>query len=49
MRRLIQRVTEDVDQLTDDERDQIQQAAAIVRKTRQAFLGMPRIRQPCPT
>ncbi|WP_369211748.1 tyrosine-type recombinase/integrase [Streptomyces flavofungini] len=48
VRRLIQRVTEDVDQLTDDERDQIQQAAAIVRKTRQGFLGMPRIRQPLP-
>ncbi|GHG63678.1 hypothetical protein [Streptomyces griseocarneus] len=47
-RRLIQRVTEDVDQLTDDERDQIQQAAAIVRKTRQGFLGMPRIRRPLP-
>ncbi|MFD3422055.1 hypothetical protein [Streptomyces decoyicus] len=48
VRRLIQRVTEDTDQLTDDERDQIQQAAAIVRKTRQGFLGMPRIRQPLP-
>lgn len=48
VRQLIQRVTEDVDQLTDDERDQIQQAAAIVRKTRQGFLGMPRIRQPLP-
>ncbi|MFI9046160.1 hypothetical protein [Streptomyces sp. NPDC053427] len=48
MRRLIQRITEDVDQLTDDERDQIQQAAQIVRKTRQSFLGMPRIHQPLP-
>ncbi|MFF7415692.1 hypothetical protein [Streptomyces lydicus] len=39
---------EDVDQLTADERDQIQQAAAIVRKARQGFLGMPRVRQPLP-
>ena len=43
VRRLIHRVTEEVDQLTDAERAQIQQAAAIVRKTRQGFLGMPRI------
>ncbi|MFD5564445.1 tyrosine-type recombinase/integrase [Kitasatospora griseola] len=48
VRRLVRRVTENIDQLTDDERDQIQQAAAIVRKTRQGFLGMPRIRQPLP-
>jgi hypothetical protein len=48
VRRLIQRVTEDLDQLTDAERAEIQQAAAIVRKTRKGFLGMPRIRQPQP-
>lgn len=48
VRRLIGRVTEDVDQLTDAERAEIQEAAQVVRKTRQGFLGMPRIRQPLP-
>ncbi|MFF3517068.1 transposase [Streptomyces sp. NPDC002573] len=48
IRRLIRRVTEGVDQLTDAERAEIQQAAAMVRKTRQGFLGMPRIPQPLP-
>ncbi|MFE7664727.1 tyrosine-type recombinase/integrase [Streptomyces celluloflavus] len=48
IRRLIRRVTEEVDQLTDAERAEIQQAAAMVRKTRQGFLGMPRIPQPLP-
>lgn len=48
VRRLIRRVTEEVDQLTDVERGEIQQAAAMVRKTRQGFLGMPRIPQPLP-
>ncbi|GGT65981.1 hypothetical protein P6B95_01875 [Streptomyces atratus] len=32
----------------DAERAEIQQAAAMVRKTRQGFLGMPRIPQPLP-
>ncbi|MFE3455416.1 tyrosine-type recombinase/integrase [Nonomuraea sp. NPDC059194] len=48
VRRLIHRVTQEVDQLTDDERHQIRQAAATVRKMRQGFLGMPRIHQPLP-
>ncbi|MFE7302789.1 hypothetical protein [Streptomyces sp. NPDC057579] len=48
VRRLVRRVTEDVDALSEDERAEIQQAAAIVRKTRLGFLGMPRIRQPLP-
>ncbi|WP_432137176.1 tyrosine-type recombinase/integrase [Streptomyces sp. bgisy154] len=48
VRRLVRRVTEDLDQLTDAERAEIQQAAAIVRKNRQGFLGMPRVRQPQP-
>ncbi|MGW4784975.1 tyrosine-type recombinase/integrase [Streptomyces sp. NPDC004230] len=48
VRRLVRRVTEDVDALTEDERAEIQQAASIVRKTRLGFLGMPRIRQPLP-
>ncbi|MER8073650.1 hypothetical protein ABTZ59_36060 [Streptomyces sp. NPDC094034] len=45
VRQPIQRVVEEVDRLTDDERAEIRQAAAVVRKTRQGFLRMPRIRQ----
>ncbi|MFC9293938.1 transposase [Streptomyces sp. NPDC057011] len=48
IRRLIQRVTEDVDQLTEAERAEIHRAAQAVRQMRQTFLGMPRIRQPLP-
>ncbi|WP_252844899.1 site-specific integrase [Actinoallomurus purpureus] len=48
IRRLIRRITEEVDKLTDAERQQIQQAAATVRKTLQGFLGIPRIHQPLP-
>ncbi|WP_234327496.1 hypothetical protein [Streptomyces sp. NRRL WC-3742] len=48
IRRLIQRVTEDVDTLTEAERAEIQKAAKTVRQMRQNFLGMPRIRQPLP-
>lgn len=48
VRHLIHRVTEELDQLTDTERAEIHQATAIVRKTRQGFLGMPRI-HPAPS
>lgn len=48
VRGLIRRVTEEVDQLTEAERAEIQQAAAMVRKTRRGFLGMPRVPQPLP-
>ncbi|MFF0392837.1 tyrosine-type recombinase/integrase [Kitasatospora sp. NPDC004615] len=48
VRRLIRRVTEDLDALTEQERTEIKEAVATVRKTRQGFLGMPRIRQPLP-
>ncbi|MFF7656883.1 transposase [Streptomyces sp. NPDC007983] len=48
IRRLIQRVTEDVETLTEAERAEIQRAAQVVRQMRQNFLGMPRIRQPLP-
>ncbi|MET7297179.1 tyrosine-type recombinase/integrase [Streptomyces griseoloalbus] len=48
IRRLIQRVTEDVETLTEAERAEIQRAAQIVPQMRQNFLGMPRIRQPLP-
>ncbi len=48
IRRLIQRVTEDVATLTEDERAEVQRASAVIRQMRQNFLGMPRIRQPLP-
>ncbi|MET8831599.1 tyrosine-type recombinase/integrase [Streptomyces sp. NPDC004610] len=48
IRRLIQRVTEDVATLTEAERAEIQRAAQVVRQMRQNFLGMPRVRQPLP-
>ncbi|MFJ2867460.1 tyrosine-type recombinase/integrase [Kitasatospora sp. NPDC087314] len=48
VRRLIRRVTEDLGALTEQERSEIEEAVATVRKTRQGFLGMPRIRQPLP-
>ncbi|MCX5316678.1 hypothetical protein [Streptomyces sp. NBC_00154] len=48
IRRLIQRVTEDVETLTEAERAEAQRAAQVVRQMRQNFLGMPRIRQPLP-
>ncbi|WAP58858.1 hypothetical protein [Streptomyces sp. S465] len=48
IRRLIQRVTEDVETLTEAERAEIQRAAQVVRQMRQNFLGMPRIRQSLP-
>ncbi|MGY1455832.1 tyrosine-type recombinase/integrase [Streptomyces sp. SS8] len=48
VRRLIRRVTEDLGSLTEQERGEIEEAVATVRKTRQGFLGMPKIRQPLP-
>ncbi|MBV9024860.1 MAG: site-specific integrase [Streptomycetaceae bacterium] len=48
VRRLIRRVTEDLDSLTPQEQTEIEEAVSTVRKTRQGFLGMPRIRQPLP-
>jgi integrase len=44
IRRLISRITSDLDQLTDDERTQIETAVAAVRRHRTTMLGMPRIR-----
>jgi hypothetical protein len=43
IRRLISRITSDLDQLTDDERTQIETAVAAVRRHRTTMLGMPRI------
>nr|WP_237534386.1 transposase [Streptomyces sp. SID3343] len=49
VRRLVRRLKEDLDDLNDDDRTQIQEAIAVVRRTRQVVsLGLPRIRQPLP-
>ncbi|WP_405689901.1 transposase [Streptomyces sp. NBC_01185] len=48
VRRLVQRVREDLEDLTDDDRAQIQEAITVVRRSRTVSLGMPRIRQPLP-
>jgi hypothetical protein len=48
IRRLIQRITTELDTLTSDDRQQIEQAVATVRRTRTVTLGMPRLRQPSP-
>jgi hypothetical protein len=47
--RLISRVRADLDELTDEDRAQIQQAVQVVRRTRHVVsLGLPRVRQPLP-
>ena len=48
VRRLIKRVKADLDDLTEEERAQIEQAVAVVRRGRTVLLGMPRIGQPLP-
>ena len=48
VRRLIRRVKEDLDGLSAEDRDQVDEAIAVVRKNRAVHLGMPRIRQPLP-
>jgi hypothetical protein len=50
IRRLIERMKGDLDELTEEDRAQIEEAAAIVRCGRGTIvgLGMPRIRQPLP-
>ncbi|MFB7648058.1 tyrosine-type recombinase/integrase [Streptomyces sp. NPDC056084] len=49
VRRLVHRVRDDLEELTDDDRAQIQEAVKLVRRSRGAVsLGMPRIRQPLP-
>ncbi|MFI0906067.1 tyrosine-type recombinase/integrase [Streptomyces sioyaensis] len=48
VRRLVQRVRADLDDLTDEDRTQIREAVAVVRRSRTVALGMPRIRQPLP-
>ncbi|MFI5659050.1 tyrosine-type recombinase/integrase [Streptomyces sp. NPDC051684] len=48
VRRLIDRVKADLDDLTDEDRAQIDEAVAVVRRGRTVMLGMPRVGQPLP-
>jgi hypothetical protein len=50
IRRLINRMKADLDDLSEEERAQIEEAVAVVHRarTRTVGLGMPRIRQPLP-
>ncbi|MEV7786473.1 site-specific integrase [Streptomyces sp. NPDC088106] len=48
VRRLIKRVKADLDDLSAEDRAQIEQAIAVVRRTRTVMLGMPRVGQPLP-
>ncbi|MFF0143315.1 transposase [Streptomyces sp. NPDC005227] len=48
VRRLIDRVSGDLGNLTAADRAQIDQAVAVVRRTRTVHLGMPRVGQPLP-
>ncbi|AZP23008.1 hypothetical protein EJC51_47275 [Streptomyces aquilus] len=48
IRRLIERVQTDLDDLTPEDRAQIEQAVTVVRRSRTVMLGMPRVRQPLP-
>jgi hypothetical protein len=49
IRRLITRIKAGLGELTAAERDQIDQAVAVVRRHRAVMLGMPRIRQILPS
>jgi hypothetical protein len=48
IRRLINRITGDLDALTPAERAQIEQAVATVRRHRAVALGLPKVRPPLP-
>ncbi|WP_328741409.1 hypothetical protein OG436_00105 [Streptomyces caniferus] len=48
LRRLIDRVTADLDDLTTEDRAQIEQAVTLARRGRTVHLGMPRVGQPLP-
>ncbi|MGW8557674.1 hypothetical protein [Streptomyces tubercidicus] len=48
VRRLINRVKADLDDLSEEERAQIEEAVALVRRSRPVMLGMPRVGQPLP-
>jgi hypothetical protein len=49
IRRLINRITGDLDSLDETERAQVEQAVAVVRRHRATMLGMPRTANHCPT
>ncbi len=48
IRRLIARIKTGLDELTSQDREQVQQAIAVIRRHRGVMLGMPRIRQALP-
>ena len=48
IRRLISRIKADLGDLPAEDRAQVEQAVAAVRRHRTVMLGMPRIRQPLP-
>ncbi|MEV5755087.1 hypothetical protein AB0L00_45460 [Actinoallomurus sp. NPDC052308] len=48
VRRLIHRVKDNLADLTDAERQHLEEATKLVRRSRQVLLGMPHIRQPLP-
>ncbi|MFJ5035100.1 hypothetical protein ACIQB5_45350 [Streptomyces sp. NPDC088560] len=48
VRRLITRVKSNLDDLTPQDRAQIEQAVGVVRRGRTVLLGMPRVRQSLP-
>lgn len=48
IRRLIARINTGLDELTTQEREQVNQAVAVVRGHRSVMLGMPRVRQALP-
>jgi alpha-galactosidase len=50
VRRLIERMKADVEELSDEERAQIEKAVAVIRRSRTQVvnIGMPRVRHPLP-
>ncbi|MFF2148624.1 hypothetical protein [Kitasatospora sp. NPDC058190] len=48
VRRLINRVKADLNDLTPEDRAQIEEAVAVVRRRRTVMLGLPKVRQPMP-
>ena len=48
VRRLIARVKADLGDLTPEDRAQIEEAVAVVRRSRTIMLGMPKVGQPLP-
>jgi hypothetical protein len=48
IRRLINRITISLDELTDEQREQVRQAITVIRRHRTVMLGMPRIHQILP-